>query len=135
MHTRQCADKEGLNMNDITRPIEITARVDLPKFGMEANKPIRALFKGYGQYQEDGEEADIVAIVELPNGLVSTFDTTLISFLDVNKEFGRVCFDDCRPPLCFNPETNNCYPLCVGNGSDKCSECSLSKDIDPHDND
>lgn len=33
-------------------------------------------------------------------------------------------------PDCFVPEENNDYPLCVGNGSQKCEDCSLYAKLD-----
>jgi len=33
-------------------------------------------------------------------------------------------------PSCYNPETDNPYPLCVGNGSDACKSCCLYVDLD-----
>lgn len=31
---------------------------------------------------------------------------------------------------CYNPEKYNEYPLCVGEGSEKCQECSMYKGLD-----
>lgn len=28
-------------------------------------------------------------------------------------------------PECFKPDENNPYPLCVGNGEEKCEQCCL----------
>lgn len=33
-------------------------------------------------------------------------------------------------PDCYTPETDNPYPLCVGNGSPLCEKCSLYKELD-----
>ena len=33
-------------------------------------------------------------------------------------------------PDCYTPETDNPYPLCVGNGGLLCEQCSLYKDLD-----
>ncbi len=33
-------------------------------------------------------------------------------------------------PDCYTPETDNPYPLCVGNGSPLCEKCSLYKGLD-----
>ena len=33
-------------------------------------------------------------------------------------------------PSCYNPESDNPYPLCVGNGSDACKSCCLYVDLD-----
>lgn len=30
-----------------------------------------------------------------------------------------------KEPECFTPEENNPYPLCVGNGNERCKECCL----------
>lgn len=32
-------------------------------------------------------------------------------------------------PDCYTPETDNPYPLCVGNGSPLCEKCSLYKNL------
>ncbi len=34
-------------------------------------------------------------------------------------------------PDCYKPETDNPYPLCVGNGTKKCRECCLWVDLQP----
>lgn len=34
-------------------------------------------------------------------------------------------------PDCYTPETENPYPLCVGNGTEKCRECCLWTDLQP----
>ena len=36
-----------------------------------------------------------------------------------------------KKPDCYTPETNNPYPLCVGNGTEKCRECCLWTDLQP----
>ena len=33
-------------------------------------------------------------------------------------------------PDCYTPETDNPYPMCVGNGSPLCEKCSLYKNLD-----
>ena len=33
-------------------------------------------------------------------------------------------------PDCYSPETDNPYPLCVGNGGLLCEQCCLYKDLD-----
>jgi hypothetical protein len=32
-------------------------------------------------------------------------------------------------PECWNPERNVLFPLCIGNGSEACKQCSLFKDF------
>lgn len=36
-----------------------------------------------------------------------------------------------KKPDCYTPETDNPYPLCVGNDTEKCRECCLWADLQP----
>lgn len=36
-------------------------------------------------------------------------------------------------PLCYVPEENNPYPLCIGNGGPACSKCCFYADMDMED--
>lgn len=36
----------------------------------------------------------------------------------------------CENPGCFTPEADNPYPLCMGNGSPTCEDCSLYAELD-----
>lgn len=36
-------------------------------------------------------------------------------------------------PLCYEPEKDNPYPLCVGNGGPACSKCCFYTDMDMED--
>ena len=46
--------------------------------------------------------------------------------MKMKKEYEE--YEEYEEPECFTPEENNPYPLCVGNGNERCNECCLYVD-------
>lgn len=50
---------------------------------------------------------------------------------EVAHEFVKQYLEENARPECYTPERDNPYPLCIGNGSEKCKKCCLWTDLQP----
>ena len=65
----------------------------------------------------------------IENYLKDISTPTGVNIFDLIKGEGLNGQQDGKYPKCYNPEKDNPYPLCVGNGGEMCEECCWYVDL------
>ncbi|MEY8507202.1 hypothetical protein AALA78_03055 [Lachnospiraceae bacterium 42-17] len=133
-----CSYSDGLTDPDIS--------TDYQALYEKMEKSYRMTLNGVSQTEDDKENTYLsgfsaraviqgdwiewsITELELPDSTVKAVMTDLKS--DIQNE--RIQEKIPQLEICFSPEPNNPYPLCIGKGMEKCKECQLRADWEPDD--